>query len=76
MDLYGVSGGNRAQDEFFRLHKSLDFCGQECKNIKRKLKKPNVPNGKKEKLVYRLDVLKNRVIPELTERMRRFSELM
>ncbi len=72
---FGAIGINNMSDRTEALQSSLDKHLLERERIENKILNPAVPQGKREKLKYRLGVLNRRVIPNKTEELRRACPL-
>ncbi|MFH0819443.1 MAG: hypothetical protein V1892_00235 [bacterium] len=59
----GISG--MIDDKFIRVKQSLHNHQKEIKVIERKLDNPQVPDGKKDKLIFRYFTIVNQIIPKL-----------
>lgn len=61
----GTIGAEGLTDKFIRTKQSLYSHQMELKAIERKIDNPRVPEGKKDKLIFRYFMIANKIIPKL-----------
>lgn len=61
----GTIGAEGITDRFVRIKQSLHNCQMELRAIERKLDNHRVPDGKKDKLIFRYFTIVYQIIPKL-----------
>ncbi len=71
LNVGGVSNLSSLSSSAETLHFSLGSHIVELERIRVKMQNPEVPSGKKERLLFRQQDLKQRIIPKITEQLRK-----